>query len=147
MTLMGSRPKLSLKRARQIRQRNAATKIQKNGRTMLLVAKYFKTQWAARMAQRVVRGHSARKAHGGALADLRAKRRAREEAERQAKETARRQVEREEMERIREMARSGGGHVSAATASKYSQKGPQKSAGSPAAGRGGGGGGEGGGGL
>lgn len=31
MVLMASRPKLSLKRARQIRQRNAAVKIQKHG--------------------------------------------------------------------------------------------------------------------
>lgn len=38
------------------------------------------------------------------------------------------------MERIREMARSGGGTVSKATASKYSNKVPQKVAGSPAPG-------------
>ena len=110
---------------------------------MLLVKKYFKTQWAARMAQRVVRGHIARKTHGGALAELRAKRRARDEAERKAAEEARKAAEREEMERIKEMARTGGGKVSAATASKYSQKGPQKAVGSPAgkSGEGGGGGG------
>jgi len=91
-----------------------------------MVAKYFKTQWAVRLAQRVLRGHAARRTHGAALADLRAKRRAREEAERKAREEAKKQAEREEMERIREMARSGGGTVSKATASKYSSKGPQK---------------------
>lgn len=46
---------------------------------MLHVAKYFKVQWGTRLAQRFIRGHLARKTHGGALAELRAKRRAREE--------------------------------------------------------------------
>ena len=100
MTLMANRPKLSLKRAREIRRRNAATKITKNGRRLVLVSKYYKMQYSTRLLQRVVRGHLARKTHGGALADLRAKRRAREEEERKAREEEKKQREREEMERM-----------------------------------------------
>jgi hypothetical protein len=82
--------------------RNASTKLQASARGFILSCQYHKKQWGTRLVQRFYRGHMARKRNGGRLAEIRARRRAKEEAEKN-KKTAK---EREEIERIKEMARS-----------------------------------------
>ena len=137
MTLMANRPMLSLKRAREIRRRNAATRIQQNGRMMVEMSKLRKTGWACCLVQRFVRGHIARKTHGGALAEIRARRRAAQEEKRKQAEAEKKARQAEENERIRAMARSNtGAGPSVQSMSKYASKSrPQKeSSGSPGAG-------------
>ena len=88
------------------------------------------------MVQRTYRGHMARKRNGGRLAEIRAKRKAEEEARRKAEEEARKQRERDEIERIKEMARAGGSvPLSTQTAARYNSKSrPGKEAAAAAAG-------------
>ena len=104
MTLMANRPLLSLKRARQIRTRNASVRMQARARALVFSARYHRTQWAARLLERTYRGHMARKRNGGRLAEIRAKKKAEAEARRLAEEEERKARDREEMERIKEDA-------------------------------------------
>ena len=124
MTLMANRPMLSLKRAREIRMRNAAVLAQKAARQFILAARYYKIQWATRFVERLWRGHMARKRNGGRLAEIRAKRKAAEAERRKAEEAAAKERAKEEAERIREMARNanGGAPLSTQSAAKYNQK-------------------------
>ena len=130
MTLMANRPMLSLKRAREIRRRDAAKRIQQNGRMMVEMSRLHKTKWATFMAQRFVRGHIARKTHGGALAEIRARRRAAQEEKRKQEEAEKKARQAEENERIRAMARSNtGANPSVQSMSKYASKSrPQREA-------------------
>ena len=123
MTFMANAPKLSLKRARQIRWRNSATRLQANARAFVFSARYHRTQWATRLVERTYRGHMARKRNGGRLAEIRARRKAEEEAKRQAAEEERKAKEREEIERIKELARQGlSAPLSTQSAAKYNSK-------------------------
>ena len=54
ITLMMNRPMLSLKRAREIRRRNAATRLQQNGRMLVQVTRRHRTMWAVYLVERVV---------------------------------------------------------------------------------------------
>ena len=138
--LMANRPMLSLKRAREIRRRNAATKLQSHARAFVGANRLHQMKWAAfllqvtgghrhhrltstttsfttsttictspplspLLLQRVARGAAVRKQHGGRLAEIRAKRMAEAAAKRAAEEEARKAKEREEIERIKQMAR------------------------------------------
>lgn len=67
MLLMANRPKLSLKRAREIRQRNAACLLQKYGRMMLACLQMNKELRAIGTMQRLLRGYCVRAQNGGAL--------------------------------------------------------------------------------
>ena len=96
---------LSLKRAREIRRRNAATKLQSHARAFVGANRLHQMKWAAFLLQRVARGAAVRKQHGGRLAEIRAKRMAEAAAKRAAEEEARKAKEREEIERIKQMAR------------------------------------------
>ena len=109
ITLMMNRPKLSLKRAREIRRRNAATRLQQNGRMLVQVTRRHRTMWAVYLVERVVRGHLVRKQHGGKLAEIRARRRVEEEARRKRQEEEKKARAAEEVERIKQMARSNTG--------------------------------------
>jgi myosin-6 len=123
MTLMANRPMLSLKRAREIRQRNAAVLCQKAARQFILAARYYKIQWATRFVERLWRGHMARKRNGGRLAEIRAKRKAEEEARRVQEGQEKKERAKEEADRIREMARTNNGApLSTQSAAKYNQK-------------------------
>ena len=138
---MANRPMLSLKRAREIRRRNAATKLQSHARAFVGANRLHQMKWAAfllqvtrrhrhhshhhhqlvlhhhrlhnhhlspspsLLLQRVARGAAVRKQHGGRLAEIRAKRMAEAAAKRAAEEEARKAKEREEIERIKQMAR------------------------------------------
>lgn len=114
MTLMANRPKLSLKRAREIRQRNASVTCGRAARAFLDFRRYHRTQRGTRAVQRIYRGHMARKRAGPRLAEIRARHKAEEEAKAAEREAARKAKEKEEMERIKEMARVGGTAVRAA---------------------------------
>lgn len=130
LNLMANRPMLSLKRAREIRRRNAAVRLQQNARMAVQLNRMHKTKWAVFMAQRVVRGHIVRKQHGGKLADIRARRRAEEEARRKAAELEAKARASEEVERIKQMARSNtGANPNSQSMAKYASKSrPQKEA-------------------
>jgi hypothetical protein len=137
MTLMANRPMLSLKRAREIRARNASTKLQASARGFILSCRYHKKQWGTRLVQRLYRGHMARKRNGGRLAEIRARRKAEEEAKRKAAEEEKKAKEREEIERIREMARSGvSAPLSSQSAARYNSKARGKGEGGAAGGGG-----------
>ena len=146
MTLMANRPKLSLKRAREIRRRNGAIRLQQHGRRLIEEARYHRTQWATRLVERLYRGHMARKRNGGRLAEIRQRRKEDEESRRLALAEEKKAKDKEEADRIREMARSTtGAPLSTQSAARYNSKvRPTKEAG-PAghdtSGRGGGGGG------
>ena len=128
LNLMANRPMLSLKRAREIRRRNAAVRLQQNARMAVQLNRMHKTKWAVFMAQRVVRGHIVRKQHGGKLAEIRARRRAEEEARRKAAELEAKARASEEVERIKQMARSNtGANPTSQSMAKYASKSrPQK---------------------
>lgn len=123
MTLMANRPMLSVKRARQIRIRNASIRMQARARALIFGARYHQLQWATRLVERTYRGHMARKRNGGRLAEIRTRRKEEEAARRQAAEEERKVRDKEEMERIREMARQGGGApLSTQSAARYNSK-------------------------
>ena len=124
MTLMANRDKLSLKRARQIRQRNGATAVQRLVRGFVASRRYHKAQWATQLAQRVYRGHMARKRAGPRITEIRMKRKAEEDARAAEREAARKAKEKDDIDRIREMARGGGKPAASGTASRYGAKKP-----------------------
>jgi myosin heavy subunit len=122
MALMANCPMLSLKRAREIRARDASTRIQARALAYLHGCKFHRTQWGTRLAQRVYRGHMARKRNGGRLAEIRVKRASKEAARRQEEEIAKRQKERDEIARIQDMTRtatSGSVPLSSLSAARY----------------------------
>ena len=125
MMLMANRPKLSLKRAREIRARNAANVCQRFARGYLGQRRYHKSQWAIRFAQRFYRGHMARMRCGPALAALRAKLKVEAEERKKVAEALRKQKHKEELERARVMARDGAAvPLSSASSAKYNKQRP-----------------------
>ena len=123
LTLMANKPLLSVKRARQIRWRNAALRIQAVAKGFVMSTRYHKVQWATRLLERTYRGHMARKRNGGRLAEIRANRKAEEDARRLATLEEQKAREKEEMERIKEVARTAGSvPLSTQSAAKYNSK-------------------------
>lgn len=101
MLLMATRPKLSLKRARQIRSRNAATRIQARARVLVATSRFHRKLWATYLIQRLARGHLARQKHGAPLAEIRARQRAEAEARKVAMADEEKARQAAEVERIK----------------------------------------------
>lgn len=90
---------------------------------MIMVARFHRAMWGLRFVQRFFRGHMARKRHGGRLVEIRMRRKAEEEARRKAAEEEKAAKGREEIERIKQMARSNtGAGLSTQASAKYSSK-------------------------
>lgn len=102
--LLTNRPMLSLKRARELLRRRAATTIQAYARRQIVLARQHRELWATFTVQRLVRGFLARARYGPELRAARATRAEALRAERTAAEEAKRQSEREELERVRQLA-------------------------------------------
>jgi len=120
--LMANRPALSLRRARQLRRGHAAVHVQGFGRRLVEMQRLHRKLWALYLVQRVQRGRAVRLIHGGRLAEIRARRREEEEARRAAAAAERTLREQEEVERIKQMARSNAGGGMSAHSAKYTSK-------------------------
>ena len=114
MLLMATAPKLSVRRAREIRRRNAAIRLQSRGRALVAMTRFHRFHWATYFVQRMARGHAARKTHGAPLADLRERRRAAAAAAREREEADAAARRAGETERVRAMAKSSAGGANAA---------------------------------